>query len=206
MTRLLSNVASKIMGRNDIVSRSSSSSLRIHSGMGLPVGKRIVPEKPLPVNDELIWDNGTTFPEPCIDRIADIVGKYKALAWMCGGLSFFTSLGILAWWNDKAYKILFAPKVYPYDNLRWSLVENQCKGVWTRSDCSPELPVKHTLSLLARLHHAFECLDSIRLLARTPSAPYIVPLVDMEVDVVGDMASNQQFLEDHVISGVEKET
>ena len=29
----------------------------------------------LPVNDELVWDNGTSFPEPCIDRIADSVGK-----------------------------------------------------------------------------------------------------------------------------------
>lgn len=29
----------------------------------------------LSVNDELTWDNGTPFPEPCIDRIADTVGK-----------------------------------------------------------------------------------------------------------------------------------
>ena len=29
----------------------------------------------LSVNDELMWDNGTAFPEPCIDRIADTVGK-----------------------------------------------------------------------------------------------------------------------------------
>ena len=29
----------------------------------------------LHVNDELVWDNGTAFPEPCIDRIADTVGK-----------------------------------------------------------------------------------------------------------------------------------
>ncbi|CBI31907.3 unnamed protein product, partial [Vitis vinifera] len=75
--------------------------------MGLPVGKHIVPNKPLPVNDELIWDNGTPFPEPCIDRIAETVGKYEALAWMCGGLSFFASLGLLAVWNDKASKIPF---------------------------------------------------------------------------------------------------
>ncbi|XVF13350.1 hypothetical protein REPUB_Repub08aG0201000 [Reevesia pubescens] len=75
--------------------------------MGLPVGKHIVPDKPLHVNDELIWDNGTAFPEPCIDRIADTVGKYEALAWLCGGLSFFASLGLLAWWNDKASTIPF---------------------------------------------------------------------------------------------------
>ncbi|CAI9775547.1 unnamed protein product [Fraxinus pennsylvanica] len=75
----------------------------------------------LPVNDELVWDNGTAFPEPCIDRIADTVGKYEALAWLCGGLGFFASLGLLAVWNDKASKSPFTPKVYPYDNLRVEL-------------------------------------------------------------------------------------
>ncbi|XVE65056.1 hypothetical protein DITRI_Ditri07aG0151700 [Diplodiscus trichospermus] len=95
------------MGGNGIVSRSVASSLRLRSGMGLHVGKHILPDKPLPVNDELIWDNGTAFPEPCIDRIADTIGKYEALAWMCGGLSFFASLGFLALWNDKASRIPF---------------------------------------------------------------------------------------------------
>ncbi|KAF5734413.1 NADH dehydrogenase [Tripterygium wilfordii] len=122
MAGRLSNAASRIMGGNAIVGRSIASSLRLRSGMGLPVGKHIVPDKPLPVNDELVWDNGTPFPEPCIDRIAgDTVGKYEALAWLCGGLGFFASLGLLAVWNDKASKIPFTPKVYPYDNLRVEL-------------------------------------------------------------------------------------
>ncbi|XP_020230467.2 uncharacterized protein LOC109811208 [Cajanus cajan] len=56
-------------------SRFVASSLRLCSGMGLPVGKHYVPDKPLPMNDELVWDNDTPFPEPCIDRIADTVGK-----------------------------------------------------------------------------------------------------------------------------------
>ena len=80
MAARLSHVASRIMGSNGIVMRSAASSLFQHSGMGLPIGKHIVPNKPLPVNDELVWDNGTLFPEPCIDRIADTVGKYEALA------------------------------------------------------------------------------------------------------------------------------
>jgi hypothetical protein len=88
------------MGGNGVVARSVGSSLRQRAGMGLPVGKHIVPDKPvsqisvvnflldssenlmftncagqLSVNDELMWDNGTAFPEPCIDRIADTVGK-----------------------------------------------------------------------------------------------------------------------------------
>ena len=60
-----------------------------------------------------LWDNGTPFPEPWIDRIADTVGKYEALAWLCGGLSCFAGLGLFVVWNDKASKIPFAPKVYP---------------------------------------------------------------------------------------------
>ncbi|KAG9132875.1 hypothetical protein Leryth_014814 [Lithospermum erythrorhizon] len=107
MAGRLSHVASRIMGGNGVVSRSVTSSLRSRSGMGLSVGKHIVPNKPLPANDELVWDNGSAYPEPCIDRIADTVGKYEALAWLCGGLSFFASLGLLAVWNDKASTIPF---------------------------------------------------------------------------------------------------
>ncbi|KAI9078962.1 hypothetical protein K1719_039111 [Acacia pycnantha] len=108
MAGRLTSAASRILGGNGVVGRSAVSSLRLHSGMGLPVGKHIVPDKPLPVNDELMWDNGTPFPEPCIDRIADTVGKYEALAWLCGGLGFFASLGLLVVWNDKASKIPFS--------------------------------------------------------------------------------------------------
>ncbi|XP_071708393.1 NADH dehydrogenase [ubiquinone] 1 beta subcomplex subunit 8, mitochondrial-like [Rutidosis leptorrhynchoides] len=117
MAGRLRHLGSQIMGGNGVVGRSVASSLRQRSGMGLPVGKHIVPDKPLPVNDELVWDNGTSFPEPCIDRIADTVGKYEALAWLCGGLGFFATLGLMATLNDKASKIPFTPKVYPYDNL-----------------------------------------------------------------------------------------
>ncbi|KAG4933161.1 hypothetical protein JHK87_047163 [Glycine soja] len=109
MAGRLTNAASRILGGNGVVYRSVASSLRLRSGMGLPVGKHYVPDKPLPMNEELLWDNGTAFPEPCIDRIADTVGKYEALAWLCGGLSFFASLGLLAVWNDKASKTPFGP-------------------------------------------------------------------------------------------------
>ncbi|KAI3832834.1 hypothetical protein MKW98_004171 [Papaver atlanticum] len=114
-------LASQILGGNGVVRRSIATSLRTRAGMGLPVGKHIVPDKPLPENDELVWDNGTAYPEPCIDRIADTVGKYEALAWLCGGLGFFASLGLAAVLNDKASTIPFTPKVYPYDNLRVEL-------------------------------------------------------------------------------------
>ncbi|KAG5087944.1 hypothetical protein JHK86_000556 [Glycine max] len=51
----------------------------------------------LPMNEELLWDNDIAFLEPCIDHIADTVGK---------GLSFFALLGLLAVWNDRASKTL----------------------------------------------------------------------------------------------------
>ncbi|XP_073001185.1 NADH dehydrogenase [ubiquinone] 1 beta subcomplex subunit 8, mitochondrial isoform X1 [Typha latifolia] len=121
MAGRLSSVGSRILGGNGVVARSASGSLLTRSGLGLPVGKHIVPDKPVPTHDELVWDNGTPFPEPCIDRLAPHIGKYEALAWLCGGLGFFASLGLLAVWNDKASKIPFAPKVYPYDNLRAEL-------------------------------------------------------------------------------------
>ncbi|KNA20886.1 hypothetical protein SOVF_048320 [Spinacia oleracea] len=123
MAGRLSKVASTILGGNGVVSRSVGNSLRQRAGMGLPVGKHLVPNKPLSVNDELTWDNGTPFPEPCIDRIADTVGKYEALAWLSGGLSFFALLGLAAVVNDKASTYPFTPKVYPYDNLRVELGE-----------------------------------------------------------------------------------
>lgn len=33
--------------------------------------------------------------------------QYEALAWFCGGLSFFAAVGLLAVWNDKASRIPF---------------------------------------------------------------------------------------------------
>ncbi|KAH7276317.1 hypothetical protein KP509_39G002500 [Ceratopteris richardii] len=59
-------------------------------------------------------------PEFCID-VDNTVGKYEALAWLCGGLSFFGLVGALAVWNDKPSKMPYAPKEYPYDNLRVEL-------------------------------------------------------------------------------------
>lgn len=124
MAGRLSGMGSRIMGGNGVVGRSLASSLRTRSGMGLPVGKHMVPDKPvslppsiapinffsfsslllqivrggitvnhymiifffwaflsfifliqLPVHDELVWDNGTPYPEPCVDRLAPTIGK-----------------------------------------------------------------------------------------------------------------------------------
>ncbi|CAN6288839.1 unnamed protein product, partial [Urochloa humidicola] len=119
MAGRLTAAGSRILGGGG--ARAAAAALRHRAGMGLPVGRHIVPDKPLPTNDELVWDNGTPFPEPCIDRLAPHIGKYEALAWLCGGLGFFAVLGLAATVNDKASKIPYTPKVYPFDNLRAEL-------------------------------------------------------------------------------------
>uniref|UniRef100_A0A0E0MAG7 NADH dehydrogenase [ubiquinone] 1 beta subcomplex subunit 8, mitochondrial n=1 Tax=Oryza punctata TaxID=4537 RepID=A0A0E0MAG7_ORYPU len=121
MAGRLTAAGSRVLGGHGAAARAAASALRHRAGMGLPVGRHIVPDKPLPTNDELVWDNGTPFPEPCIDRLAPHIGKYEALAWLCGGLGFFATLGLAATLNDKASKIPYTPKVYPYDNLREEL-------------------------------------------------------------------------------------
>jgi len=47
MAGRLTNAASRILGGNGVVYRSVASSLRLRSGMGLPVGKHYVPDKPV---------------------------------------------------------------------------------------------------------------------------------------------------------------
>lgn len=107
MAGRLTAMGSRVLGGHGAAARAAASALRNRAGMGLPAGRHIVPNKPLPENDELVWDNGTPFPEPCIDRLAPHIGKYEALAWLCGGLSFFAVLGLAAVVNDKASKIPF---------------------------------------------------------------------------------------------------
>jgi len=53
MAGRLSKAASTILGGNGVVCRSVGSSLRQRAGMGLPVGKHIVPDKPVSLS--LIW-------------------------------------------------------------------------------------------------------------------------------------------------------
>lgn len=49
MAGRLTNAASRILGGNGVVCRSVASSLRLRSGMGLPTGKHIVPDKPVSI-------------------------------------------------------------------------------------------------------------------------------------------------------------
>lgn len=55
MAGKLTNLGSKILGGNGVVGRSIASSLRLRSGMGLPVGKHIVPDKPVSNSTSYLW-------------------------------------------------------------------------------------------------------------------------------------------------------
>lgn len=47
MAGRLSSVGSRILGGNGVAARSAAASFRARSGMGLPVGKHIVPNEPV---------------------------------------------------------------------------------------------------------------------------------------------------------------
>ncbi|KAJ7158051.1 hypothetical protein O6H91_Y547800 [Diphasiastrum complanatum] len=73
-TKLLSAVLKKGSGP-----RMLASTLPLRSGMGMPVGTRPPPSQPLPEDHELEWDDGSPFPEPCVDHVAPMVGKVFVL-------------------------------------------------------------------------------------------------------------------------------
>jgi len=56
MAGRLTNAASRILGGNGVVYRSVASSLRLRSGMGLPVGKHYVPDKPVYFAKFILFD------------------------------------------------------------------------------------------------------------------------------------------------------
>eukprot|EP00244_Chara_vulgaris_P010549 TRINITY_DN486_c0_g1_i4.p1 TRINITY_DN486_c0_g1~~TRINITY_DN486_c0_g1_i4.p1 ORF type:complete len:122 (+),score=18.52 TRINITY_DN486_c0_g1_i4:171-536(+) len=93
----------------------------IRGGGGLPVATASPPSKPLDENEELIWDDGTVNPEPALDEVAPMIGKYEALGYTSMGLGVFGLLITAAWYNDKASKMPYVPKEYPFDNLRVEL-------------------------------------------------------------------------------------
>eukprot|EP00897_Mesotaenium_endlicherianum_P003493 jgi/Mesen1/3171/ME000184S02236 len=90
-------------------------------GAGMRLGTYPPPSQPLPESDELIWDDGNPIPEPCLDVVAPHISANKGLAMLCGGLSVFVAIGYLAKYNDKASRIPWTPREYPYDNLRVEL-------------------------------------------------------------------------------------
>lgn len=78
------------------------------------------PTQPLTEEDELVWDDGTAHPEYCLDEFK-LVGKWEAFGMLWAGLGFFGLLAAAARYNDKASRIPYVPREYPFDGLKEEL-------------------------------------------------------------------------------------
>lgn len=91
------------------------SALPLRGGGGGPVKFALPPTRPLAEQDELMWDDGSSTPEPCLDQF-DLVTKWQALGYLSGGMLFFVGLYQGVKLLDKPSKVPFAPREYPYAN------------------------------------------------------------------------------------------
>eukprot|EP00884_Botryococcus_braunii_P011122 jgi/Botrbrau1/2000/Bobra.0052s0041.1 len=88
----------------------------IRGGGGGPVPFRGPANAPLPEEAELLWEDGSAYPEFCLDQFT-LWSEGQALGALLGALGFFVGLGVWASWDNKAARVPFAPRDYPYDNL-----------------------------------------------------------------------------------------
>ncbi|KQK24117.1 NADH dehydrogenase [ubiquinone] 1 beta subcomplex subunit 8, mitochondrial isoform X1 [Brachypodium distachyon] len=100
--------------------------------MGLPAGNEVAPERPIRVNEELVWDNGTPFPgdlrrPPRAPTSARFFAALGLAAVVSAKMPHVPDLGEVRRASEPlsltillsstlAWQCL-APKVYPYDNL-----------------------------------------------------------------------------------------
>mmetsp|Transcript_6095 Transcript_6095/g.15058 ORF Transcript_6095/g.15058 Transcript_6095/m.15058 type:complete len:113 (+) Transcript_6095:45-383(+) len=70
-------------------------------GGGGPVASSKTPTEPLAEGDELTWDDGTAYPEPCLDDFS-LLGKNQAAGMLLMGLGGFAALGFALQARDKA--------------------------------------------------------------------------------------------------------
>ena len=59
------------------------------------------------------WDDGTAYPEPCLDEYNQVTPQY-ALAWLAGGMASFAVLGLATTWSHPEKRLPFAPKETVY--------------------------------------------------------------------------------------------
>ncbi|KAI7845528.1 hypothetical protein COHA_000951 [Chlorella ohadii] len=82
----------------------------VRGGGGGPLAKPLPPSQALMEEDELIWDDGTANPEPCLDQFTQ-VSKYGALGWLLGGMSVFGVVGFVANASQPEKHVPWAQKV-----------------------------------------------------------------------------------------------
>lgn len=83
--------------------------MAVRGGGGGALGKPPPVTQALMEQDELIWDDGTANPEPCLDQFT-LVGKYQALGWLLGGLSIYAAVGTWAKWSAPEKRVPWAQK------------------------------------------------------------------------------------------------
>eukprot|EP00963_Diacronema_lutheri_P008088 scaffold694_cov338-Pavlova_lutheri.AAC.30 len=71
----------------------------------------------LPEEDELVWDDGTANPEPCLDVWTTQFTPGESLAMLSGALGLLAGVYGLVWWYDTPSRCPVIPKQYPYNNL-----------------------------------------------------------------------------------------
>jgi hypothetical protein len=74
----------------------------------------------LPEEAELVWEDGSAYPSYCIDTYPAI-STAEASAMVAAGFGIFGLVGFAASRSAKTTPPPFAPREYPYDNLREEL-------------------------------------------------------------------------------------
>lgn len=82
-------------------SRGISASPSARAGLGQPVGTAGPATSALPDEHELIWDDGSKHPEPCLDNPAPMLSTETTALWLAGGFAVFGAVAAAAAYNDK---------------------------------------------------------------------------------------------------------
>ncbi|DBB03548.1 TPA: hypothetical protein ACH3X3_010891 [Trebouxia sp. C0006] len=99
----------------------------VRSGGGGPIALGKPAAQPLTEEDELRWDDGTAHPEYCLDQF-NLVGRWEAVGMLAAGLGIFGLVAGAASYNNKASRMPYVPREYPYDNLKEELGGFDVKG------------------------------------------------------------------------------
>ncbi|DBA67864.1 TPA: hypothetical protein ACH3X2_014208 [Trebouxia sp. C0005] len=99
----------------------------VRSGGGGPIALGKPAAQPLTEEDELRWDDGTAHPEYCLDQF-NLVGRWEAFGMLAAGLGVFGLVAGAASYNNKASRMPYVPREYPFDNLKEELGGFDVKG------------------------------------------------------------------------------
>lgn len=113
---------------------SARSALPVRGGLvGHQPPPDVSPTKPVPLEDDELWYDGTAHPERVLDEtgLTDYgrVGPLGALGMFAASMSVFVFSYMAVDWYDPASRAHVIPKQYPYNNLAAERGA-QPKGAW----------------------------------------------------------------------------